>query len=66
MRDRFVRALADAHSQGDAEGRADLDAITRRRAPVRRTTLPESERARRFAQAIEDIYEGRDWPMREP
>mgnify|MGYP000196224484 CR=1 FL=1 len=65
MRDGLRRALADAHSQGDAEGRTDLDAIIRR-APVRRTTLPESDRAARFAQAIEDIYEGRDWPMREP
>lgn len=66
MRDGLILVTAQALEQGDAEGRADVERLAPRRRPVRATSLPTNERAARFAQALEDIYEGRDWPMREP
>ena len=65
-RDGLILVTAQAIDQGDTEGRADVERLTTRRRPVRATHLPQDERAARFAQALEDIYEGRDWPMREP
>lgn len=66
MRDGLILVTAQALEQGDAEGRADVERLAPASPPGARHLSPTNERAARFAQALEDIYEGRDWPMREP